>query len=391
MNSYIVSYLRTPFGRFGKSLAPFSPSDLGAAVIKELVKKKSLNPSQIDMVIMGNVLKSGHGQDLTRQAIIKAGLPDTIDGYVVDMVCSSSMMSVINGAQMTALGDADLVIAGGMESMSNAAFCINSSIRQGVKFLMKNNLNIVDTMYYDGLTDPMNNMVMGAEADRVAKEQNITKGQLDEIALLSHTRAAKATDDGVFSKCMVPIKLQDGTTLSTDEGIRKNITAEKIASLAPVFGKEGLHTAASSSQITDGASAMILTNEKGMKEYGLEPEARILGYSWAATESWRFTQAPSFAIDRLIKKLKVKKEDIDYVENNEAFAVSSILMERYGFKREFTNIYGGAIAIGHPIGASGSRIIGTLITALKTKNGKIGIASLCHGTGGATAVAIELL
>jgi acetyl-CoA C-acetyltransferase len=389
MSSYIVSFVRTPLGKFGKSLQPFSPSDLGAHVIKELLNKTGILGENIDLVIMGNILKGGHGQDLSRQSLIKAGLPFTVDGYNVDMVCSSGMMSIINASQMVSLEDADIVIAGGIESMSNSNFIVSSKIRYGVKFSMKADLFLTDSMYHDGLTDPINGMVMGEEADKVAKEHNIKREELDEIAYLSHKKALDAQEKGYLKKEIAPITSGD-VVVYNDEGIRPNLKLEDLSKLKPAFGKEGLHTAGNSSQISDGASALLIMNENGLKKTGLKPIAKIIGYSWKGVESWRFTEAPAKSIDLLLQKTKINKKDIDYIENNEAFAVSSILLEREGFDRSITNVFGGAIALGHPIGASGARITGTLINVLQTKGGNLGVAALCHGTGGATSVAIQL-
>ncbi|MGC8580835.1 MAG: thiolase family protein [Thermoplasmata archaeon] len=390
MSSYIVSFVRTPLGKFGKSLQPFSPSDLGAHVIRELINKTGMLGKDIDLVVMGNILKGGHGQDLSRQSLIKAGLPFTVDGYNVDMVCSSGMMSIINASQMVSLGDADIVIAGGIESMSNSNFIVSSKIRYGVKFSMKSDLFLTDSMYYDGLTDPINGMVMGEEADKVAKEHNIKREELDEIAYLSHKKALDAQEKGYLKKEIAPITSGEGVVYN-DEGIRPNLKLEDLYKLKPAFGKDGLHTAGSSSQISDGASALLIMNENGLKKTGLKPIAKIIGYSWKGVESWRFTEAPAKAIDILLQKTKINRKEIDYIENNEAFAVSSILLEKDGFDRSITNVFGGAIALGHPIGASGARITGTLINVLQTKGGNLGIAALCHGTGGATSIAVQLI
>jgi len=389
MSSYIVSFVRTPLGKFGKSLQPFSPSDLGAHVIKELLNKTGIAGNNIDLVVMGNILKGGHGQDLSRQSLIKAGLPFTVDGYNVDMVCSSGMMSIINASQMVNLGDADIVIAGGIESMSNSNFIVSSKIRYGVKFSMKADLFLTDSMYYDGLTDPINGMVMGEEADKVAKEHNIKREELDEIAYLSHKKAFDAQEKGYLKKEIAPITSGE-VVVYNDEGIRPTLKLEDLSKLKPAFGKDGLHTAGNSSQISDGASALLIMNENGLKKTGLKPIAKIIGYSWKGVESWRFTEAPAKSIDLLLQKTKINKKEIDYIENNEAFAVSSILLEREGFDRSITNVFGGAIALGHPIGASGARITGTLVNVLQTKGGNLGIAALCHGTGGATSIAVQL-
>ena len=392
MDVYIVSAVRTPIGKFGGSLKDINPSDLGAIAIREALKRANVPPDKVDITIMGNILRAGHGQDIAKQAAVKAGIPMEVDGYCVDMVCSSGMMSVMNAAQMIKGGDADIVVAGGIESMSKAKLAVDSEVRWGIKMLFAKTLNFVDTMLMDGLTDPFNMKLMGQEADMVAKAHNISRKELDEVAYMSHKRAAEATDKGYFLKEIVPIQLPDGRTMTQDEGIRRDTSPEKLAALKPAFSPDGLHTAGNSSQISDGAAALVLMSEKAVKEYGVEPIARILGYSWAGIESWRFTEAPIPAIKKLLEKLNLSVDKVDFFENNEAFAVNSVLVNRYlGIPYDRLNVFGGAIALGHPIGASGARIIVTLLNVLSTMKGTLGIASLCHGTGGATAVAVELL
>ena len=392
MDVYIVSAVRTPIGKFGGSLKDINPSDLGAIAIREALKRAKVPPEKVDITIMGNILRAGHGQDIAKQAAVKAGIPMDVDGYCVDMVCSSGMMSVMNAAQMIKGGDADIIVAGGIESMSKAKLAVDSEVRWGVKMLFAKTLNFVDTMLMDGLTDPFNMKLMGQEADMVAKTHNISRKELDEVAYMSHKRAAEATDKGYFLKEIVPVPLPDGKTLTQDEGIRRDTSPEKLAALKPAFNPDGLHTAGNSSQISDGAAALVLMSEKAVKEYGVEPIARIVGYSWAGIESWRFTEAPIPAIKKLLEKLNLSVDKVDFFENNEAFAVNSVLVNRYlGIPYDRLNVFGGAIALGHPIGASGARIIVTLLNVLSTMKGTLGIASLCHGTGGATAVAVELL
>jgi len=391
MDVYIVSAVRTPIGKFGGVFKDLSPVDLGAIAIKEALRRANIEPSKVDITIMGNILRAGHGQDLARQAAVKAGIPMEIEGYCVDMVCSSGMISVINAAQMIKSEDADIVVAGGMESMSQAMLAVKSEARWGVKMLLGKKLEFIDTMLMDGLTDPFNMKLMGQEADMVAKAHNISRRELDEVAYESHKRAAQATDKGYFLKEIVPVKVGD-KEISQDEGIRRDTSIEKLSQLKPAFTPDGLHTAGNSSQISDGASALVLMSEKAVKEYKVEPIAKILGYSWVGIESWRFTEAPIFAVKKLLQKLNMDISQFDYFENNEAFAVNNVLYNRYlGVPYDKLNVFGGAIALGHPIGASGARIITTLINVLSTMGGERGIASICHGTGGSTAIAIELL
>lgn len=388
---YIVSAVRTPIGKFGGVFKDLSPVDLGAIAIKEALKRAKADPSKVDISIMGNILRAGHGQDLARQAAIKAGIPMEIDGYCVDMVCSSGMVSVINAAQMIKSGDADIVVAGGMESMSQAMLAIKSEARWGVKMLLGKRLEFIDTMLMDGLTDPFNMKLMGQEADMVAKAHNISRRELDEVAYESHKRAAEATDKDYFKDEIVEVQV-NGKVVTQDEGIRRDTSVEKLAQLKPAFNPDGLHTAGNSSQISDGAAALVLMSEKAVKEYKVEPIAKILGYSWVGIESWRFTEAPIFAVKKLLQKLNMEISQFDYFENNEAFAVNNVLYNRYlGVPYDRLNVFGGAIALGHPIGASGARIITTLLNVLSKMGGKRGIASICHGTGGSTAIAVELL
>ncbi|AAK42527.1 acetyl-CoA C-acyltransferase [Saccharolobus solfataricus] len=388
---YIASAVRTPIGKFGGALRNLSPVDLGSIVIREALRRANVEPGKIDMAIMGNVLRAGHGQDIARQCAISAGIPFEIDGFSVDMVCSSGMISVITASQMIKSGDADIIVAGGTENMSQAMFAIKSDIRWGVKMLMNRNIELIDTMLYDGLTDPFQYKVMGQEADMVAKSHNISRKELDEVAYQSHLRAHKATVNGYFKSEIVEIKA-DGKVINTDEGIRADTSLDKLSSLPPAFTDDGLHTAGNSSQISDGAAALVLVSEKAAKELKIEPIARILGYSWVGIESWRFTEAPIFAIKKLLSKLDTDINHFDYFENNEAFAVNNVLINRYlGIPYDRLNVFGGAIALGHPIGASGARIIVTLLNVLSKMHGTRGIASICHGIGGSTAIAIELL
>jgi acetyl-CoA C-acetyltransferase len=388
---YIVSAVRTPIGKFGGAYKDVPPVDLGAVVIKEALKRAGVEPNKVDITIMGNILRAGHGQDLARQAAVKAGIPMEIEGYCVDMVCSSGMISTINASQMIKSGDADIVVAGGMESMSQAMLAVKSDARWGVKMLLGKQLSFIDTMLMDGLTDPFNMKLMGQEADMVAKSHNFTRRELDEIAYESHKRAAMATDKGYFKDEIVKVTI-DGKEITQDEGIRRDTSIEKLSQLKPAFTPDGVHTAGNSSQISDGAAALVLMSEKAVKEYKVEPLAKIIGYSWVGIESWRFTEAPVFAVKKLLQKLNMDISQFDYFENNEAFAVNNALYNRYlGVPYDRLNVFGGAIALGHPIGASGARIITTLINVLSKMGGKRGIASICHGTGGSTAIAIELL
>ncbi len=389
MDAYIVAAARTPIGKFGGVFRNVSPIDLGAHAVRSAMARSGAAPEDIELAVIGNILRAGHGQNLARQIALKAGIPPETDGYSIDMVCSSGMMGVINAVQMMRAGDIDMAVAGGVESMSQSAITIGHEVRWGLKTLIGRKQGFTDTMEKDGLTDPVNSEPMGREADRINAEYKISRQELDGIAYESHKRAIAATDGGQFGREVIPVDV-DGTSVAADEGMRRDTTTEKLAKLKPAFGEGGFHTAGNSSQISDGAAALVIASAKAVKEHGLKPVARVAGYSWVGIESWRFTEGPVSAIDRALKKAGMKIGDIDYFENNEAFAISSAILNRkLGIDYDRLNVFGGAIAMGHPIGASGARIITTLATVLHEKGAKTGLASICHGTGGATAVILE--
>jgi len=394
-DAYIVVAVRTPIGRFGGCLMDFSPADLGAHVMKSALERAGIPGENLDLCIFGNVLRAGHGQLLTRQATAKAGIPPHVDGYAIDMVCSSSMMAVLNAATMIKAGEADLIMAGGMESMSQAGFSLSHRARWGYKFLMGSPEQLQDTLLVDGLTDPLTNEAMGQQTERLAGEYGITRDELDEVAFHSHQRAAAATNKGFFKKEIVPVEVKtrrETKIVDVDEGIRSDTTPESLAKLRPVFDPQGILTAGNSSQISDGAAALIIAGETALKKYNLQPLARIMGSAWSGVESWRFAEAPVPAVKKLLAKLGKTIADFDLVENNEAFAVHSVITHKVlGVPFDRLNVYGGAIALGHPIGCSGARILVTLLNALAERDGKLGLASLCHGTGGATVMAVERL
>ena len=393
LDVYIVSAVRTPLGRFGGSLAGFSPSDLGAHVIKAALERGGVPSDALDLYIFGNVLRAGQGQLIPRQAALKAGIPAHVDGYAVDMVCSSGMISMINAATAIRAGEADLVLAGGMESMSQTGFYLSQRARWGYKFLMGAPEQLVDILLYDGLTDPTTGEGMGDETERVATEHGFTRQNVDEVAFYSHKRAHEATQRGTFKAEIAPIEIvsKKGTQIiDQDEGIRPETTLESLGKLRPAFSKEGILTAGNSSQISDGAAAVVLASSQAVEKYGLKPLAKLISGTWAGGETWRFTEIPVLATQKLLTKLNMTIADFDLVENNEAFAVSSCLFNQMlGVPFDKMNVNGGAIALGHPIGASGTRIIVTLLNALKEQDKTLGLAALCHGTGGGTALAIE--
>ncbi len=392
---YIVSAVRTPIGRFLRSLALLDAVELGAIAIKAAIERAGLRPEDIEFTVMGHVIRAGTGQDTARQAAIKAGIPVDRDAMTVDMVCSSGMAAVMTAANMIKAGEADIVVAGGMESMSRAPYILPAEFRQGIRHLITRKAELLDAMYHDGLFDTVAGLGMGQEADMVAKEHGYTREELDMVAYESHKRAAYAQKHGLVADELVPVDVEKNGVriqLDRDEGVRPDTSLEKLARLPPAFGKDGLHTAGNSSQLSDGAAALVLVSEEKMRELGLKPIARILGYAAAAVETWRFTEAPIYAVRKLVSKLGMELSEFDYFENNEAFAVSSLLFrDMLGVDLEKVNVFGGAIALGHPIGCTGARIMVTLLNVLKKKGGRRGIASLCHGLGGATAIALELV
>lgn len=390
---YIVSTARTPCGRFGGALTDFSAVDLGAHAMQAALERAGIPGADLDLYIMGNVLRAGHGQLLPRQAALKARIPEAVNGYAIDMVCSSGMIALINAAIAIRVGEADIVLAGGMESMSQTGFYLSHRARWGYKFLMGAPEQLNDLLLCDGFTDATTGEGMGEQTERIAEHHGLTRKELDEIALYSHQRAAEATEKGNFKGEIAPIEVKNkkGTTIiDSDEGIRSDTTLESLGKLRPAFTKEGVLTAGNSSQISDGAAALILASREALERYNLQPVAKILGGTWEGGETWRFVEMPVGAAKKLLEKLDLRMADFDLFENNEAFAVSSLLFHRMlEVPLEKLNVNGGSIALGHPIGASGARIVVTLLEALKQRGGTLGMAALCHGTGGGTALAIE--
>lgn len=392
---YLVSAVRTPIGKFGGALKDFSPVDLGAHAMKAVLERAAVPGGDLDLYVFGNVLRGGHGQLLPRQAALKAGIPESIDGYAVDMVCASGMMSIMNAHNMIRVGDADLVLAGGFESMSQAGFGLSHRARWGYKTLLGAPEEIKDLMVVDGLTDPITGEGMGEQTERLAREYEVERSELDEIALMSQQRARAATETGTFAREIAPIKLngkKGPAVVEHDEGIRGDTTRESLAALRPAFRKDGVLTAGNASQLSDGAAAVLLASAEAASKRGLKPRARIIGGAWAAGETWRFPEAPIPAVKKLLAKLGMSIADFDLFENNEAFALNNALFHQLlDVSYEKLNVHGGAIALGHPIGASGARLVVTLLNALESHGGRRGLAAICHGTGGATALAIELV
>ena len=394
-STYIVAATRTPIGKFGGTFVDVSPVELGAQVMQAMLARANLPGDALDLYIFGNILKHGHGQLLPRHAAIRAGIPESVDGYAVDMLCSSGMMAVINGDMAIRGGDANVVLAGGVESMSQAGFMISHKARWGYKLLMGGQDGLSDVLIDDGLRDPMTKELMGEETERLARHHEVERGELDEVACESQVRAAVATAAGKFADEISPVTVtqrRKSISVTQDEGIRADTTMAGLSALRPAYGDDGVLTAGNSSQLSDGAAALLLASESAVAAHGLTPIARILGSAWAATTPWRFVEAPIPAIHKLLDKLDMVMDDFDLVENNEAFALNTVLLRRaLAVPAERLNIYGGAIALGHPIGASGARVLVTLLNALRQEGKARGIASLCHGTGGGTAIAVELV
>lgn len=386
---YICAAVRTPIGSFGGVLSSLTAPQLGAAAIKGALEKAGVAPEQVNEVIMGNVVSANLGQAPARQAALGAGLPNTVPCTQVNKVCSSGMKSVMFGAQSIMLGQNDIVVAGGMESMSNIPFYVPDA-RWGAKF---GDRKLVDGLTKDGLIDAYDQNAMGVCADATAVKYGFSRADQDAYAINSYQRAAAATEDGTFAREIVPVSVPqrrgDDLVITEDEEY-KNVKFEKIPSLRPAFGKEGTVTAANASTINDGAAALVLVSEAKMKELGLKPIARIVGFADAAHEPQWFTTAPTLAAPLAVKRAGLEMKDIDFMEVNEAFAVVPM-----AFAKELDldggnmNVNGGGVSLGHPLGTSGARIIVTLINVLHSKGGKYGLATLCNGGGGASAIVVE--
>lgn len=385
---YIVSAVRTPIGGFLGSLSSVSATDLGATAIRGAVDRAGISVENIDEVFMGNVLQAGVGQAPARQAALKAGLTNAVPSTTINKVCASGMKSVMLGVQSILAGDNHVVIAGGMESMSQTPHYIDG--RNGMKF---GNITMLDGITKDGLLDVYSKVPMGNCAELCAKEYNITREDQDNFAIDSYKKSAEAWKNGNFTDEVVPVVVPqrkgEPLIVSEDEEY-KNVFMDKIPSLRPAFDKEGTITAANASKLNDGASALILVSKDAVEKYKLNPIAKIVAYSDAAHAPEWFTTAPAKAVDKVLEKAGLKKEDISFWEFNEAFSVVGIAnVKILGLDSEKVNVNGGAVALGHPLGNSGSRILVTLINVLKQRNAKFGGAAICNGGGGASAMIIE--
>ena len=385
---YIISAVRTPIGSFMGGLSTLSATKLGAAAIKGALEKSSIDGNLIDEVFMGNVLQAGVGQAPARQAALAAGLGQNVPCTTVNKVCASGMKAIMFGAQSILCGDNHIVVAGGMESMSQTPHYLNG--RNGTKF---GNMTVVDGISLDGLLDVYSNVPMGNCAELCAKEYGITREDQDNFAITSYQRATEAWDSGKFNEEVVPVSIPqrkgDPKIIAKDEEYT-NVFLDKIPSLRPAFDKEGTITAANASTINDGASALILASKEAVEKYGLKPIAKIISYADAAQAPEWFTTAPSLAVPKALEKAGLSTNDIDFWELNQAFSVVGIANTKIlGLQPEKVDVNGGAVALGHPLGNSGSRIIVTLIQVLKQNNGRYGGAAICNGGGGASAMIIE--
>ena len=384
----IVSAVRTPIGSFLGSLSTLSATDLGAAAIKGALDKISLNPVLVNEVFMGHVVQSGVGQAPARQAAIKAGIPNHTPCTTINKVCASGMKSIMLGAQSIALGDNDIVVAGGMENMSQIPHYMH--IRNGVKF---GKTDMIDGLQIDGLTDVYDQCAMGVFADQCASSHNISREEQDEFAKTSYLRSKMAWDSGKFDNEVIPVAVPqrrgEPKLISQDEEFN-NVNIDKIPNLRSAFTKDGTVTAANASTINDGAGALILMSKDKAEELGFEILAYIKSYADAANEPKWFTTAPSKAIPNALEKAKITIDDVDFFELNEAFSVVGLAnIKLLGIDSEKVNVNGGAVSLGHPLGCSGTSIIVTLLNVLIQNDAKIGAAGICNGGGGASAIVIE--
>ncbi len=393
---YVVSCCRTAIGSFGGSLTNTPAPELGAIVIKEALKRAGLAAENVDEVMMGNILTAGLGQNPTRQAAVKAGVPLSVPAYTIGMVCGSGMKAVIEAARAIAAGDAEIIVAGGMENMSAAPYAL-----PGARFGMKMDVamstkGIVDTMVKDGLWDAFNNYHMGVTAENVAEQWGLTREELDEFSVISQQRAEKAVDSGVFDEEIVPVTIPqrkgDPIVFDKDEHLTRGSTMEKVAKLKPAFKKDGgVVTAANASGINDSGAAVVVMSKEKADELGIKPMATIKSYASGGVDPSIMGVGPVPASRKALEKAGLTIEDMDLVEANEAFAAQSLAVRKdLGLDPEKTNVNGGAIALGHPIGASGCRILITLLYEMQRRGSHYGLATLCIGGGMGTSVIVEM-
>ena len=386
---YIVAALRTPLGSFGGVLSSLTAPELGATAITGALKAAGLSPEQVEEVYFGNVCSANLGQAPARQAALKAGIPISVPCTTVNKVCSSGIKTVMIGAQAIMTGQQDIIVAGGMESMSNVPYYVPDA-RWGSKY---GNRTLVDGLAKDGLTDAYDGQAMGICADATAEKYDISRETQDEYAISSYQRAAEATSQGWFKDEIIPVAVpqrKGDPLMVTEDEEYKRVKFEKIPSLRPAFTKGGTVTAANASTINDGASAIILVSKRKAEELGLKPLAKIVAFADAAQEPQWFTTAPTIAAPRALERAGMTMQDVDYFEVNEAFSVVSLAFaQEMEVEREKMNVFGGSVSIGHPLGASGARILTTLNNVLTHKDATVGMAAICNGGGGASALIIE--
>lgn len=385
---YIASAVRTPLGSFGGALSKFTAPQLGTIAIQGALEKAGVKAENIDEVYFGNVCQANVGQAPARQAALGAGIPNTVPCTTVNKVCSSGMKTIMLAAQSIMAGHGDLIVAGGMESMSNIPYYIDKA-RWGAKF---GGAQMIDGLQKDGLTDVYNQQAMGVCADATADKFGISREEQDRFAIQSYERSAAATEAGWFKDEIVPVSIPqrkgDPIIMTEDEEFKK-VRFDKIPSLRAAFTKEGTVTAANASTINDGASALIIASEAAVEKYGLKPIARIASFADAAHEPEWFTTAPTLAAPKALERAGLSKDDVDYYEVNEAFAVVTMAFNKeLGISEDKVNVHGGSVSLGHPLGASGARIVTTLAHTLRQKDGKVGCATLCNGGGGASAIVL---
>lgn len=386
---YIVSAVRTPIGSFGGILSGISATQLGSVAIKAALARAGIAASEVQEVFMGNVVSANLGQAPARQAAVFAGLPHEVVCTTVNKVCASGTKAIMFGAQSIMLGINDVVVAGGMESMSNIPYYIEKA-RFGYKY---GDGKLIDGLQKDGLWEVYHNYAMGNAADNTAKELNISREAQDAYAIESYKRAAQATGKGLFKEEIVPVEVpQRGkeVLLVTEDEEYKNVNFDKIPTLKPVFSKEGTVTAANASTINDGAAAIVLMSKEKADALGIKPLAKIRGFADAEQSPEWFTTSPALAIPKAIRQAKISADEVDYYEINEAFSVVAIAnMDKLNLDPSRVNIHGGAVALGHPLGCSGARIVATLANILNQKNAHLGVAGICNGGGGASAIVLE--
>jgi acetyl-CoA C-acetyltransferase len=389
---FIVSAVRTPTGKFLGALKGFAATELGARVVREAVRRAGAAPEAIDEVILGNVVSAGLGQNPARQAALGGGLPPSVGALTINKVCGSGLKAVMLARQAILAKDASVVVAGGMESMSNAPYLI-PRLREGLRL---GNGELIDAVVHDGLWDVYNDFHMGITGEKVAEKYGVSRGEMDAYAAESHRRAAAATEAGKFRREILPIEIpqRKGAPLvvDRDEPIRPDTTVESLAKLKPVFKDDGTVTAGNAPGMNDGAAALLVASEEAVEKYGLKPMARIVAQAISGLEPEWVMMTPVPAVEKLLAKTGWGSADVDLFEVNEAFSVQACAVSReLKLDAKKTNVNGGAVALGHPIGASGARILTTLLYALQDRGGRRGIATLCLGGGNGVALAVELV